>query len=99
MVWLITRHTFLSLGWDEWASIVAILTAISVVIRYLTKKAKDDLLGETNKQLRILNHNMEVSNRHQEKIDARLERGDRKMADHEVRLQDHERRIKRLEEE
>lgn len=97
MNWLITRHTFLSLGWDEWASIAAILTALAVLIRWLTKKAKDDLLGETNQELRRINRNLEIKNEHDAKVDVRLEKGDRKLDNHEVRLNDHERRIKRLE--
>lgn len=97
MNWLITRHTFLSLGWDEWASIAAILTALAVLIRWLTKKAKHDLLDEINRHLKDINRNLEIKNKHDEKVDARLQRGDRLFDDHEVRLNDHERRITRLE--
>lgn len=97
MAWLITRHTFLSLGWDEWGSIAAFATAMIIVIRWLAKKVQHDLLDETIQQLRLLNHNMEIKNQHDEKVDVRLEKGDRKLDNHEVRLNDHERRIRRLE--
>jgi hypothetical protein len=97
--WLITPHTFLSLGWDEWASIVAILTAVALVGRWLISTAKKELLAETNDQLRLLNRNMEIKNRHDEWVDNRLKKGDRKFEENSVRLDDHERRISRLEDE
>ena len=99
MRWLITPHTFLSLGWDEWASIVTIITAVALVGRWLINTAKRELLAETNDQLRLFNHNMEVKNRHDEQVDNRLEKGDRKFEEDSVRLDDHERRISRLENE
>ena len=99
MRWLITPHTFLSLGWDEWASIVAIITAVALVGRWLINTAKRELLAETNDQLRILNHNMEVKNHHDERVDNRLDKGDRKFEENSVKLDDHERRITRLEDE
>lgn len=99
MGWFMTQHTFLSLGWDEWASIATILTSLALIGRWLIKKAKKDLLEETNHELRRINCNLEIKNRHDEKVDARLEKGDRKLDDHEIRIQDHERRIKRLEED
>lgn len=97
MAWLITKHTFLSLGWDEWASIAAILTAVALTIKWLIKVTRKDLLGETNRELRRINHNLEIKNQHDEKVDARLASGDRKLDEHEFRLNEHERRIKRLE--
>lgn len=97
--WLFTPHSFLSLGWDEWASIVAILTAVALVGRWLINTAKKELLAETNDQLRLLNRNMEIKNRHDERVDNRLEKGDRKFEENSVRLDDHERRISRLENE
>ena len=74
MAWLITRHTFLSLGWDEWGSIATFATAMIIVIRWLAKKVQHDFLGETIQQLRILNRNMEIKNQHDEKVDERLEK-------------------------
>lgn len=99
MAWLITRHTFLSLGWDEWGSIAAFVTAMVIAIRWLTKKVQHDLLDETIQQLRLLNHNMEIKNQHDEKVDERLEKGHDKFIRHESQLNDHERRITRLEDE
>lgn len=95
--WFMTKHTLFSLGWDEWASIVAIMTAVVILVRWLTTKVKTDLLGETNSQLRILNHNMEIYNKHSEKQDERLHRGDVRFAKQDERLNDHEKRITRLE--
>lgn len=97
MAWLITKHTFLSLGWDEWGSIAAFATAMVIVIRWLTKKFQHDLLDETIQQLRILNYNMEIKNRHDAKVDERLGKGDKKFIHLEETAQDHERRINRLE--
>lgn len=99
MAWLITRHTFLSLGWDEWGSIATFATAMIIVIRWLAKKVQHDFLGETIQQLRILNRNMEIKNQHDEKVDERLEKGHDKFIRHESQLNDHERRITRLENE
>lgn len=97
--WLITRHTLFSLGWDEWASIFAILTTIVIVVTWLSKKIKKDFLGETNTQLKILNHNMEVKNQHDAKVDKRLNEGHEKFMRHDFTLKDHEKRIKRLEDD
>lgn len=97
MSWLMTEHTFLSLGWDEWVSIFTILMLLYGMIRRLTKKAKHDFFNEVNLQLRKINRNLEIKNKHDEKVDARLESGSRRFDNHELRLNDHERRIKRLE--
>ena len=97
MGWLITKDTFLSLDWGEWASIATFATAMVLAIRWLTKKFQHDLLDETLQQLRILNHNMEIKNQHDAKVDEQLKKGHDKFIRHESQLNDHERRITRLE--
>lgn len=97
MAWLITKHTFLSLGWDEWSSIAALAAAMIIAIRWLTKKLQHDLLDETIQQLRILNRNMEIKNQHDAKVDERLGKIHDKFIRHESQITDHERRITRLE--
>lgn len=99
MAWLITEHTFLGLGWDEWGSIAALTTTMIIAIRWLTKKVQHDLLDETIQQLRILNRNMEIKNQHDTKVDERLGKAHDKFIRHESQLNDHERRITRLEDE
>ena len=39
----ITPHSLFSLDWDEWASIIAILTAIVFILRWLITRADKEL--------------------------------------------------------
>lgn len=97
MSW-ITPHSLFSLSWDEWASIVAILTAIVLLLRWLIKKVNVELFDPITKQLIIFNQNMKRLNARQEQAEERLERGDKQFIRHDEELKDHERRITYLEE-
>lgn len=97
MSW-ITPHSLFSLSWDEWASIVAILTAIVLLLRWLIKKVNVELFDPITKQLTIFNQNMKRLNARQEQAEERLERGDKQFIRHDEELKDHERRITYLEE-
>ncbi len=94
----ITPHSLFSLNWDEWASIVALLTAIVFILRWLVDRTDNQIFGPIRMQLKQVNDNLEEYNQRQQKTEERLERGDKKFIRHEVELQDHERRITYLEE-
>lgn len=95
----ITPHSFLSLEWDEWASIIAILTAIMFILRWLLNRADTELFGPIRHQLQGVNDSLKEFNNRQLRAESRLEEGDRKFIHHDEKLQDHERRITYLEEE
>lgn len=94
----ITAHSFLSLNWDEWASIVAILVVIVGILRWLLMRADSQLFEPIRKQLREVNDNFKEFNERQSRAENRLENGDKKFIQHEDELKDHERRITYLEE-
>ena len=94
----ITPHSFLSLDWDEWASIIAILTAITLMLRWLIGKADIQLFDPIRRQLSDVNDNLDEFNRRQSKAELRLENDDKKFIRHDEELKDHERRITNLEE-
>lgn len=95
---IITLHSLFSLSWDEWGSIVAVLTAIVIILRWLMKRTKDDIVGPLIKQMKDLAQTMEGFTDWQLKAAARLEKGDKKFVVHDEELKDHERRIGKLEE-
>lgn len=95
---ILTLHSFLSLGWDEWASIVAILTAIVIIARSLIKKAKYDIFEPINRRLDKFNESVDFLINWQDKANTRLEKGAEKLVKHEEQLKDHEHRITILEE-
>lgn len=94
----ITTHSFLSLSWDEWASIVAILTAISLILRWIIGKAEVQLFGPIREQLSDVNAGLKELNQRHQKAELRLENGDKKFIRQDEELKDHERRITSLEE-
>lgn len=95
----ITPHSFLSLQWDEWASIIAILTAIMFIFRWLLNRADAELFDPIRHQLQSVNDSLKEYNGRQLKAELRLEEDDKELIRHEERLEDHERRITYLEEE
>lgn len=95
----ITPHSFLSLDWDEWASIIAILTAIVFILRWLLDRADEELFGPIRHQLQDVNRGLNEFNQRQSQAELRLEEGDKKFIRHDEQLKDHERRITSLEEE
>ena len=94
----ITPHSFLSLNWDEWASIIAILTAIALILRWLISKADVQLFGPIRELLSDVNAGLLEFNQRQLMSELRLENGDKKFIRHDEELKDHERRITNLEE-
>ena len=95
---ILTPHSFLSLSWDEWASIVAVLTAIVIIARSLIKKIKYDIFEPINRRLDKFNESVDSLINWQDEADTRLEKGATKLVKHEERLKEHERRITSLEE-
>ncbi|WP_242362348.1 hypothetical protein [Limosilactobacillus antri] len=95
----ITPHSFLSLNWDEWASIIAILTAIVIILRWLLTRADEELFDPIRHQLQDVNDSLKEFNHRQSRAELRLEEGDKKFIHHDEQLKDHERRITSLEEE
>ena len=94
----ITPHSLFSLDWDEWASIVAILTAIVLILHWLIGKADMELFEPIRNQLKDVNDSLHEFNSRQSRAELRLENGDKKFIHHDEQLQDHERRITNLEE-
>lgn len=95
---MITPHSLFSLTWDEWGSIVAISTAIVIIIRWVIRKLDIELFEPIREKLGEINDNLTRFNRRQARAEKRLENGDKKFIRHDEQLQDHERRITRLEE-
>lgn len=95
----ITPHSFLSLDWDEWASIITILTVIVMILRWLLDRADEELFGPIRHQLQDVNCGLNEFNQRQSQAELRLEEGDKKFIRHDEQLKDHERRITSLEEE
>ena len=93
----ITPHSLFSLEWDEWASIVAILTAIVIILRWLLTRADKELFGPIRRQLQGVNDSLNEFYNRQSEAELRLENGDKKFIHHDEQLQDHERRITNLE--
>lgn len=95
---MITPHSLFNLTWDEWGSIVAISTAIVIIIRWAIRKLDIELFEPIREKLGEINDNLTRFNRRQARAEKRLENGDKKFIRHDEQLQEHERRITRLEE-
>lgn len=95
---LITAHSFLSLSWDEWGSIAAILGVVILILRWITNRFNVELFQPIYKQLKTVNQNLKEFNQRQSAAEERLKRGDKKFIQQEDELKDHERRITHLEE-
>ena len=93
----ITPHSLFSLNWDEWASIVAILTAIVFILRWLLTRADKELFDPIRHQLQYVNNSLNEFNNRQSVTELRLEEDDKKFIHHDEQLEDHERRITNLE--
>lgn len=103
MYW-ITLHSFLSLSWDEWGSIILIVSAIFTGTHRMIKRLADKTLDPINTNLKILNSNFNKWNEWHNRADERLNHGDQhfmrhdlKLQAHEHELEDHENRIRELE--
>lgn len=95
---IITLHSFLSLSWDEWGSIVAVFGALIVTLRWAMKKTRTDFLKPLLDQIAELTRTIQDISVWQLKTGDRLENGDKKFVRHDEELKDHERRIGKLEE-
>lgn len=94
----ITAHSFLSLNWDEWASIAAILTAIVLILRWALNRAHRQLFEPVNRAIHELKVSVDKSSSRLARSENRLEKGDKIFVRHDEELKDHERRISNLEE-
>lgn len=93
----ITPHSLFSLEWDEWASIIAILTAIVFILRWLITRADKELFDPIRHQLQHVNDSLKEFYNRQSAAELRLEEDDKKFIHHDEQLEDHERRITNLE--
>lgn len=93
----ITMHSLFSLNWDEWASIVAILTAIVFIIRWTLDRAHKQLFGPIDKTLHEVKMSIDKQGARMDRSENRLEKGDKLFIRHDEELKDHERRITNLE--
>lgn len=93
----ITMHSLFSLDWDEWASIVAILTAIVFIIRWTLDRAHKQLFGPIDKTLHEVKMSIDKQGARMDRSENRLEKGDKLFIRHDEELKDHERRITNLE--
>ena len=94
----ITPHSFLSLDWDEWASIIAILGAVVIILRWLLTRADKELFDPIRHQLQDVNESLREFYNRQSQTELRLEENDKEFIRHDEELKDHERRITNLEE-
>ncbi|MBS0950721.1 hypothetical protein [Lactiplantibacillus plantarum] len=58
-------HTFMSLAWDEWGSIVAIITSVCVLANYILNKTVRMPLKELGKRLDQFNIESQKARRQQ----------------------------------
>ena len=93
----ITPHSLFSLEWNEWASIIAILTAIVFILRWLLTRADKELFDPIRHQLQYVNKSLREFYNRQSQAELRLEEDDKKFIHHDEQLEDHERRITNLE--
>lgn len=94
----ITTHSLFSLSWDEWASIVAILTAVTLIIRWALNKAHRQLFDPVYQAINNFKTSVDKLNTRLGNSESRLEKGDKLFIRHDEELKDHERRITHLEE-
>ena len=94
----ITPHSLFSLSWDEWASIIAILTAVILIIRWTLNKAHKQLFAPIYKAINQFKFSVDKLNIRLEKSEDRLEKEEKLFIRHDEELKDHERRITSLEE-
>lgn len=94
----ITMHSLFSLNWDEWASIVAVLTAIILIIRWALNKAHEQLFDPIYHAINQFKTSIDKLNNRLGNLEDRLEKDDKLFIRHDEELKDHERRITNLEE-
>ena len=94
-----TPHSFLSLSWDEWASVALISSICFGILKSLIKKGIHDILEPFTQAIDRLTKATDKNTHQQQRTNDRLERGNQKFIRHESQLNDHERRITRLENE
>ena len=95
---IFTIHTFLSLTWAEWGSLLVIGGAIFAGLHKLLSNLVDNVLGQININLKSLNSSFEDWNQWHKQANKRFENGDKHFIRHDEQLKDHERRITNLEE-
>ena len=96
---IFTIHSFLSLSWAEWGSILVIGTAVFGGAHKLIGNLIDKVLNPINQNLQKLNKNIEDWNEWHKHANKRFENGDKHFIRHDEQLRDHERRITNLEEQ
>lgn len=95
---LITPHSFLSLNWDEWGSIFAVMMIIVGIIRWTLKRLHQQLFGPVIEAINDLHKSVDKFSTRLVRSEDRLEKGDKLFIRHDEELKDHERRITHLEE-
>lgn len=93
----ITVHSLFSLNWDEWASIIAILTAVVAIIHWALSRAQKQLFAPVNQAILSLKQTLDDSNARLDLSETRLDKGDKLFIRHDEELKDHERRLTDLE--
>ena len=96
---IFTIHSFLSLSWAEWGSILVIGTVVFGAAHKLIGNLIDKVLNPINQNLQKLNKNIEDWNEWHKHANKRFENGDKHFIRHDEQLRDHERRITNLEEQ
>lgn len=96
---IFTIHSFLSLTWAEWGSLLVIGGVVFGGLNKIIKNLIDKVLTPINQNLRKLNKNFEDWNDWHKRANQRFESGDKHFIRHDEQLKDHERRITHLEEE
>jgi septal ring factor EnvC (AmiA/AmiB activator) len=92
-------HYFLGLGWDEWASIVAILSSVIVGTGWLFKRIFSSMLEPIYDELKELSKNFKQLNKDFEKRERSITQLDKRLDGLESRLVEQETNIKNLNRE
>lgn len=93
----ITPHSLFSLRWDEWASIVAILTAVILIIRWALNKAHKQLFAPIYQVINQFKVSVDELNSRLGNTEGQLAEDEKLFIRHGEELKDHERRITTLE--
>jgi hypothetical protein len=82
-------HQVLGLGWDEWGSIVAVISTVGYLLRGLLKRYVELPIQGVRNDLKR-SHELQEKNLHT--LETRAEQHEKMLQSHEIKL--HEQRIK-----
>ena len=87
-------HQVLGLGWDEWGSIVAVISAVGYLLRYLLKRYVELPMQGIRDDLKR-SHELQEKNLHT--LEIRAEQHEKILRIHEIKLHEQGVKIEDLE--